>query len=325
MRKPVLRGCVRVAGDEVTDVSDANTQSNVVQTIAAFDIGSNSIKMTVARNGADSGIEEFLWRSETVRLGRDIGTSGVLADDRIDAALDTLRRFSTEARDAGAERLIGVATEATRVASNGKQFLQQVHDQTGIEIKAISGDREAELTFLGLDGIVDLSGPVAVADIGGGSTELILAEDRTVQWSQSIALGSGRMTERFVTHDPPTSDEAANIRAEAGRMVSEAPLKRATGGRLIVVGGTGEYLDRLIPAGAPRRPETLDLVVERLEQIPAAELSAMIDIPEARALVLPAGVAIAAAISDQMRPASFEAAQSGIRRGLLIGAFAGDL
>jgi exopolyphosphatase/guanosine-5'-triphosphate,3'-diphosphate pyrophosphatase len=295
--------------------------------IAAFDLGSNTIKMTVARrsNASVSNIEEFLWRSETVRLGSGIDKTGELAPDRIDAALDALTRFSAEARDAGATRLLGVATEATRIARNGEAFLGRVADETGIEIQSVTGDREASLTFLGLNGVVDLSGVVVVADIGGGSTEIIIAKSEKIQWAQSFALGSGRLTDRHVHHDPPTVEEIADAGAEAGEILSAAPVAQARGGRLIVVGGTGEYLDRLIPEDAPRDPHALDEVLERLTTIPSAQLSSSLMIPEARARVLPAGVAIARSVAELMQPASFEAASSGIRRGLLLAAFAGEI
>ncbi len=295
--------------------------------IAAFDLGSNSIKMTVAsrRPGDDDNIDEFLWRSETVRLGQGIDKTGELAHDRVDAAMDALTRFSADARDAGATRLIGVATEATRIARNGEAFLGRVANETGIEIQSISGDREATLTFLGLKGEVDLSGDVVVADIGGGSTEIIIAKSEHVRWSQSFALGSGRLGERHLHHDPPTMDEIAEAGAEAKAVIAAAPIAQAAGGRLIVVGGTGEYLDRLIPAGKPRETGTLDVILKQLTEISSSDLAAHLMIPIARARVLPAGIAIARAVAETMGPETFEAAKSGIRRGLLLAAFAGEI
>lgn len=303
-----------------------NGVPNTNRIIAAFDLGSNSIKMTVAsREPGDGDVEEFLWRSETVRLGQGIDTTGELAPDRIDAALDTLSRFSTEARDAGATRLIGVATEATRIARNGGHFLDRVAGETGIEIQTISGDREASLTFLGLDGVVDLSGQIVVADIGGGSTEIIIAESTTIQWSRSFPLGSGRLTDHHMHHDPPRPDEIAAARTEAKRVLSEAPLAQAAGGRLVIVGGTGEYLDRLMPEDTARDFDAFERIETRLTLISSSNLSQELSIPEARARVLPAGIAIAHATADLMRPLSFEAAKSGIRRGLLLAAFAGEI
>jgi len=172
---------------------------------------------------------------------------------------------------------------------------------------------------------VRLDGNVAVADIGGASTELILARDGSVKWSRSFPLGSGRSTDRFVKQDPPTEAELARCRDDAKATVTDAPLANVEGGRLIVVGGTGEYLDRLLPVAALRDPAALEQALGKLRATASSRLAAEIGIPEARARVLPAGVAIAAGIADIMAPESFEAAPSGIRRGLLISAFAGEM
>jgi exopolyphosphatase/pppGpp-phosphohydrolase len=306
-------------------VSIVKSNPSKHEIIAAFDLGSNTIKLTVGRNNVSGPIDILLGLSETVRLGQGMDQTGALAHDRIEAALDTLLRFASESRQAGATRLIGVATEATRVASNGSAFLDRVRELTGIEIQTISGDEEAELTFRGLDGVVDLDGDLVVADIGGASTELILSHGQGVEWSQSFPVGSGRLTDRFVVANPPTAEELEFCREAAAEMLKSAPLELVRGGRLIAVGGTGEFLDRLIPEQAPRVPSEIDEVLERLQQIPADALAAQLTIPEARAHVLPAGIAIVAALCDLMEPRAFEAAQSGIRRGLLIQAFAGAI
>jgi exopolyphosphatase/guanosine-5'-triphosphate,3'-diphosphate pyrophosphatase len=293
--------------------------------MAAFDIGSNSIKMTVGRPDGPGGVDEFLWRSETVRLGAGIEKTGRLADDRIDAALTALQQFAREARDAGATRLIGVATEATRVAENGEAFLTRVRDETGLELKAINGDREAELTFRGLKATLDLDGDVVVADVGGGSTEVINAMDGAFQSARSIPLGSGRLTDRLVRSDPPTAEEIAACREAAGTALSELELPAGPIDRLLAVGGTGEYLMRLVPAGRPATGDDLDNVLARLTSTPSAELSVTLEIPEARARVLPAGVAIVRELAARTRARAVEGARSGIRTGLLLAAFAGEL
>jgi len=310
---------------EQAPIQSASSRDTAAPVVAAFDLGSNTIKMTVARRSHDGAVQEFLWRSETVRLGQNIESTGKLAADRIDAAMATLVRFAAEARSEGATRFVGVATEATRIASNGADFLERVHKDTGIEIQTITGEIEAELTFLGLQGMVRLDGNVAVADIGGASTELILARDGSVKWSRSFPLGSGRSTDRFVEQDPPTEVELARCRDDAKASVTDAPLANVEGGRLIVVGGTGEYLDRLLPVEALRDPAALEQALGKLRATPSSRLASELGIPEARARVLPAGVAIVAGIADVMAPESFEAAPSGIRRGLLISAFAGEM
>jgi exopolyphosphatase/pppGpp-phosphohydrolase len=291
---------------------------------AAIDIGSNSIKMTVARLAPQGKLEQLDWASEVVRLGHDLEQTGRLHEQRIEAAIETLRRFAARARELGATTLLGVATEATRAAANGPSFLDRVRAETGIDVRVIDGDEEAALTFRGIAATSDMSGKVVVADIGGGSTELIDARDGALRAAKSIVLGSGRLTDRLVTSDPPTSEELAAARAAAEAAVR--PVLASMDGspsdeaRLIVLGGTGEYLTRLVPADQEIDLDTLAALLKRLTAVPASALASELAIPEARARVLPAGVAIVAAIADCLRPIQIETSHSGVRAGLLLDA-----
>lgn len=293
--------------------------------VGVFDIGSNSIKMTVARPDDDGGVDEFHWRSATVRLGAGIEETGELAPDRIEAAMAALVEFAAEAWAAGAGRLIGVATEATRVAANGEAFLQRVRDEAGIELQAISGDREAELTFRGLAATLDLDGDIVVADIGGGSTEVIVAVDGTFKSGRSIPLGSGRLTDRFIEEDPPMKEELAACHDAATAALHELDLGEDPIDRLIAVGGTGEHLMKLLSPDQPASIEEVDKVLDRLTTLTAADLAEMVAVPEARARVLPAGIAIVRALAELTQPRAIEGARSGIRTGLLLAAFAGEI
>lgn len=290
--------------------------------VAAVDVGSNSIKMTVARSHPSGGFDELASASETVRLGIGIERSGRLADDRVEAALATLHRFAVDARALGSSRLLGVATEAVRVATNGAEFLDRVHRETGWSVRTIDGDEEADLTFRGLAVSVDTSGSLVAADIGGASTEVIVAHDGVVAGARSLPIGSGRLTDRLVHHDPPTSAEVSACRdavriALDGLQSSGMAVPSGHATRLVVVGGTGEYLARLIGA-QPIDRSTVSRARDRLQSIPAATLAADLGIGEARARVLPAGVAAVQALIDRIEPGRIEIARSGIRAGLLL-------
>lgn len=297
--------------------------AGIHESIAAFDIGSNSIKMTAARWTPTDGLTEFLGRSATVRLGAGIEATGRLADDRIDAAMTALTQFAADARAAGVTRLIGVATEATRVAANGESFLNRVRTEVGLELVSISGEREAELTFRGIQAEHHLDGNVVIADIGGGSTEIIVAIGGEFQSGQSIALGSGRLTDRLVLHDPPTRDEIAACRDAANGAFDQIAWPALAIDSLIAVGGTGEYLIRLVNDQATISPAVIDTVIDRIVGTPAVALAVLLQISEARARVLPAGIAIVRALAERLQPASIEGARSGIRTGLLMAAFVG--
>ena len=294
------------------------------RTLAAIDIGSNSIKLTVARR-SQGGLDEFHWDSETVRLGEGIETTGKLSDARMGAAHETLARLAGTARELGAERVLAVGTEALRVAANGPEFLAEVVTGTGIEAAIIDGDREAALTFAGLAATMDLAGDLVVADIGGASTEVIVAYDGAIRVARSLPIGSGRLTDRLVASDPPTEADLERCRAAMRAIVSgDAELAGLPAGamvRLTLVGGTGEYLGKLVAAEHGVTTAEVDRVLDRLTMIPAAELARELLVAEARARVLPAGVAIAAALADIVQPGAIEVARSGIRTGLLLEAF----
>lgn len=290
--------------------------------IAAVDLGSNTIKMTIAHCHADGRLEEVSWFSETVRLGRDLDRTGVLADDRMAAAEVCLLRFSDEARRQGASHLIGVATEAVRSAANGVQFLREMEIVTGCSLELIHGDREAALTFAGAAVDHDLSGTLVIADIGGASTEIIVAIDGGIAASASVPLGSGRLTDRHIVSDPPAEAELAAARSAARAMVQSdgrlSDLPSGEGVRLLLLGGTGEYLRALVPEDVVLTPASIDGVLELLTRLPSPTLAEQLDIQELRARVLPAGVAIAAALTDLLAPSSCEVGRSGIRTGLLL-------
>ncbi len=297
-------------------VPDANPSASRVA--AALDIGSNTIKLTVAEVG-DGRVDELFTRSDTVRLSRDLDRTGKMADDRVEAAMAALTRFVSLAREAGAETILAVATEAMRVATNGPAVRARFERQLGITVELITGDREADLTFLGVMAGTDPSGDLVLADVGGASTELIVANEGRRRFSRSIPIGSGRMTDRHVRTDPPTPPELAAVRAEVAAAILALDVPAVVDARMLVIGGTGEFLFRLAPDGATSAsPDALEAMVARLTTIPALDLTSLIAIPEARARVLPAGAAIALGIADAVAPKSISAGPSGLRTGLLL-------
>ena len=286
--------------------------------VAALDIGSNTIKLTVARIG-DGAVDELLSRSETVRLSFDLDRTGRMAGDRVEAAMVALHSFVDIAREAGAASVAAVATEAMRVAANGPDVRARIERELGITVELITGDREADLTFLGVMAAADPAGDLVLADIGGASTELIVATDGERRFSRSIPIGSGRMTDRHVRTDPPTPNELAGVRADVVEAVRALELPAVTDARMLIVGGTGEFLFRLAPEGiTTASPVALEAMVARMTTIPAMELTTLIAIPEARARVLPAGATVALGIADVVGPVTVSAGPSGIRMGLLL-------
>lgn len=293
------------------------TESSPV--VAAIDIGSNTIKLTVARLG-DDGPEIVESKSEVVRLGEGLAQTGQIRPDRLERAVAVLAELTNRAGRRGAVRIEAVATEATRAASNGQDFLNRVLDATGVEVTIISGDEEAALTALGVLAQIEPSGRVVIADIGGGSTELIETWDRAIYQSVSLPIGSGAMTDQHVVNDPPTESELNTIMGVAREGAREffQDAVGTGGGKLVLVGGAGEYLMTVTSSRNPIPISVFNRARVLATNLRAAQMAKIANAPVARARVLPAGFAIAQAIADLADPDHVESVANGLRIGLLL-------
>ena len=174
---------------------------------AALDIGTNTVVLLVADVTA-AGLTPLFGRSKTARLGAGARADGTLAPESIARAVAAATEFVAEARSADVAAIYMIGTAAVRDAPNRDDLLRQIEREAGVACRVVSGDEEADLTFLGATAGESLDGALAVGDIGGGSTERIVAVNGTIRERRSLPLGSGRLTERVEPHDPPTRAEA---------------------------------------------------------------------------------------------------------------------
>jgi exopolyphosphatase / guanosine-5'-triphosphate,3'-diphosphate pyrophosphatase len=179
--------------------------------LAAIDIGTNSIHMVIV-NVEQHRIFEIIDREkEMVFLGKGSLLKRRLPQENIDRGLNALRAFKSIADTHHVDEIITTATSAVREAENGRQFMNLVKRETGIEIRLLSGVEEARMITLAVRDVIDLKDQRAlIVDIGGGSMELIVADARHIYFAQSIKSGVIRLQERFMKEDPPT---AKNIKA----------------------------------------------------------------------------------------------------------------
>lgn len=181
---------------------------------AVIDIGTNSVLLLIARRAVGSAVEVLLDQSTITRLGKGAGQSGVLAPDAIARTLEVLRRYRETAEAHGAS-LLAVTTEGVRMASNRDDFLAPAAEVLGAPVRLLGGDEEAELSYRSVAQETGGAGPLRVIDIGGGSTEIAVGEGMNLLSSVSHRIGAVRLTERFVTSDPPTPETVAAIEQEA--------------------------------------------------------------------------------------------------------------
>lgn len=300
--------------------------------IATIDIGTNTTLLLVARPGAASGGDAEILEeaAEITRLGRGIGTGGELGRDGMDRTLAALRRYAALAAKHGAT-IAAIGTEALRRAPNAAEFLAPARDILGSPVEVIDGDREAALTFRA----VAASFPreiatrrVAAVDIGGGSTEIIVSDAGSICFRRSFPLGSVRLHERHVRHDPATPDDIAAIEREVAATLADAAaeLARAPVTMLIGVAGTVTSLaamsmdlvtyDSTRVHGSRLTAAALDAQVSRLGRATQAERERMAGLDPRRADVILAGALLLRAIVRMAGVSEVRISDRGIRWGL---------
>lgn len=294
--------------------------------LATIDIGTNTTLLLVA----DCTVGEprvRVERAEITRLGRGIGADGGLGRQGIERTLEVLAGYATIAREHEAE-IHAIGTEALRRAPNAKEFLDPAAKVLGVPVEVIDGDREAALTFLAAErSFPDAAkGTAIVIDIGGGSTEIIVARAGRIDFRRSLPLGSVRLTERHVKSDPATDDQIAAVRGAIAQLLSAVPFPSEP---VVLIGTAGtvttlaamaldlvSYDPRLVH-GHRLTMTALDQQIARLQASTQAEREKMVGLDPKRADVILAGACILAAIARSANAHQILVSDRGIRWGLL--------
>src|SRR5258707_7126903 len=294
---------------------------------AAFDIGSKTIHIVVARSTPDN-LDIVEDQVEMVRIGESVNATGEISQQKRDDAIATLNRYKALAEQHGAEQIFVVATEAIRQATNSSEFLQDIQRETGLEVQIISGTAEAVLTFFGATYEVNREpnspSQVGVMDLGGGSLELITAKNMQITWRTSVPIGSGWLHDRYLPSDPPTYEEIAVADTFLQTYLQNMGIKRFPP-VLVVTGGSANSLLRLI-----QRAFHLDMGSNRLTHddlvrcmglliaLPAEEIAKRYEQPVDRARILPAGALIIQKVMDRLGLEEIRVSSHGIREGVLL-------
>ena len=176
--------------------------------VAAIDCGTNSTRLLVA----DADGRELIRLMRITRLGQGVDRENRLAPEAITRTVDVLREFRLSMDGLGVDRVRMVATSAVRDAENGAAFTEAAREAVGTAPEVLTGLEEGKLAYRGASAdLATFAGDTLVVDIGGGSTEITLGRGGTVS-SVSLQLGCVRLTERFLTSDPPTSDQTVATR-----------------------------------------------------------------------------------------------------------------
>jgi exopolyphosphatase / guanosine-5'-triphosphate,3'-diphosphate pyrophosphatase len=285
--------------------------------LAAVDIGSNTVHALVAK-GWDAQLEDVAHYVEMPELGVAVQRTGRIGPEKTEEAIAALRSVLHRAAEHGFAHLVAGATAAVRKAADREKFLAAAGDATGVPVRLIGEQREAELSFLGVASRHAHRRTWLMMDMGGGSTELVVAEGMTMVRWVSLELGSGSFASRYLS-DPPREGEREALRAAALPTVQKAP--ECDPQKLVMTGGTASNLPLVIsPQNPPAVLDTRALLktAERLDEKPAAELARHTGLPEARVRALRGGVEILLLLLDFYGLDRIQVSHEGIRHGMLL-------
>jgi len=297
---------------------------------ATIDIGTNTTLLLVAEGSGPADVRALEERAEITRLGRGIGKDGRLQAEAIARTLAVLEEYARVARAHGAP-VAAIGTEALRRAPNADDFLQPAARILGTPVEVIGGEREAALTYrAAVTSFPEVAaGPLVVIDIGGGSTEVIVAEAGVVRLRDSLPLGSVRLTEKFVHHDPALTSEVAAVSSGVEPALGALPSRAADGRTYQLVGTAGtvttlaamaQDLASWDPArvhGYKLKRIDLDAQIARLARSSQREREQMAGLDPRRADVILAGACILAAFVRRLDAPYVLVNDRGIRWGLL--------
>ncbi len=298
--------------------------------LAAVDIGTNTLLLLVAELG-EGGVRALRDEIRFGRLGQGVDGSGSLSGEAIERSLGFLVEYRAIIDEAQVAAVVAVGTQALREAANADAFLGPAREILGAPVQVIDGEREAALVYGSVvHACPELAaGDLVVADVGGGSTEVIAGRGGAVGSLVSLPIGSVRLTERHLHGDPPTPDETrallAAIDEQLGRLdpalAGSAPALVGTAGTATTLAAVEQKLRaydahrvqgfRLTRAAVERQlARYLELTVAEKRRLPGME-------PQ-RADVIAAGAAIYARLAVHLDAPTLVTSDRGVRWGALL-------
>ncbi len=296
--------------------------------IAAIDIGTNTVLLLLARIGPGGALTPLLEEQRFPRLGNGIDASQRVTSDAITRVIDVLQEYQVLLKPHRPDRVVVCGTSAVRDALNRDELLARVHRETGLTLEVLSGRDEACWTYRGALSGIRGTRRTTVVDIGGGSTEITTGDRTTIDRTISLQIGSVRLKEQFLRHDPPVNPELeAAIAAveDALALAGDAPTPGST---VVGVAGTATSL-ALLAQGARgfdvravsgyRMPyPVVEHLFRMLRTMPSALIRSLSPVMEGRADVITAGALILREVMAHWGVDEVLVSERGVRYGLVL-------
>jgi exopolyphosphatase/pppGpp-phosphohydrolase len=285
--------------------------------MAAVDIGSNTVHALVVEVH-DGRLEDVGHFVEMPSLGAEVARSGKLGEAKIVEAVAALRSVVDQARAVGYEHLVAGATEAVRRAQDQAELLHRCSEAIGVPVRLISPQREAQLSFAGVASGHAVRRQWLMVDLGGGSTELVVAHHHHIEAWRSLPIGSGVLASKHLS-DPPREGEREALRSEAVALLKDAP--ECDPSRLVATGGTASNLPRVV---SPTRPpvvlsrQALIRAANLLDKAPATELQQRYLLRPGRVQAMRGGVEVLLLLLDWAGLDRLHISLEGLRQGMIM-------
>ena len=294
--------------------------------IASLDLGTNSLILVVAEWDGTTFTPLFE-DVQMVRLGQGLAKRGSLHPKAKKRCMKELRNFSEKIDQFEVKNVLAAGTAALRNAGDGAKFVQEIEDQLGFRFKIISGDEEASLTFKAIQReFSDLAQQFIMIDIGGGSSELVVGDGDRILSKTSLEVGTVSFTERFIQHDPPTTEElhaASSSIAELMDHFSVSPsssMAVGVAGTVTTLKAVDMEMDEYDPSAVHRSQLNKDDVVRLgnlFRSMPTKERIKLKGLPPKRADIIPMGATILETFMEELNLESIYVSDRGLRWGLL--------
>ena len=282
---------------------------------AAIDIGSNTTRVLVAEP-YEGQLKKVMEQRAYTRVGRATATDGSIEQSMIHEVGEVVATQVRLAEELGAEVIKAVATAAVREARNRDEVVHAVEEVSGAKIEVLDEKEEGRLAFLGATKTLGhpAEGRVAVVDVGGGSSEIVLG---TVAGGaddvHSFKIGSGMLAEELLQSDPPSASELREVRDYINDFFDGFEVEQPE--QAVAVGGSATSMRRLV--GAVLEYETLERGVRVLSSDPIDEVARRFELDPRRVRILPTGVLLLEKIS-QLLGQPLQIGKGGLREGVIL-------
>jgi exopolyphosphatase/guanosine-5'-triphosphate,3'-diphosphate pyrophosphatase len=295
--------------------------------VAVIDIGTNSIKLLVARSDGTT-VTPVYFQRVTTRLGSGLGRSRRISTAATRRAARVVTTLARSARRHGAARVLAVGTYALRTAQNGPAVARRIARDAGVDVEVLTGRAEAAYAFHAARTALRRPRPATfILDVGGGSAQLAVARGTTLLSVRSCPLGALRLTERHLHTDPIAPVEYAAMQREVARIVARAVaphLALASHAALIAVGGSATTALAMARGGrvSPRAGTLAVSDLRRLEArcrvLAIAQRRGMPGLPADHADIIPAGLAVVLAFTRALHKRVIHVSDGGVREGVIL-------